>query len=177
MHVARYMIIIDYLLIGGYVPRQGHLGSINIYIVIFKWEKKSKKLAVKDFGKIVLKNQLGILLAVIVTSYFKILKMPTIFEIFVNIVIQKLLCTCYQRRSHKPLLHPWLEKLIPFLWWIPYVTLSTLINSTPVWWGLRKTYQHILYQTLQLLLIHCWLHWDQLFQHSSPWYPAGLRIP
>ena len=72
MHVARYLIIIDYLLIGGYVPRQGHLGSINIYIVIFNWEQNLKKLAVRDFGKIVLKNQLGILLAVIVTSYFKI---------------------------------------------------------------------------------------------------------
>ena len=51
MHVARYVIIIDYLLIGGYVPRQGHLGSINIYIVIFKWEQNLKKLAVRDFGK------------------------------------------------------------------------------------------------------------------------------
>ena len=76
--------------------------------------------------------------------------MPTIFE---NIVIQKLLCTCYQRRSHKTLATSLARKVNSFSL-MDTICYTKHSNKTVCLCG-EKTYQHTLYQTLQLLLIHC----------------------
>ena len=64
--------------------------DITICVVIFEWKIFESWLAVRFFGNNVLENKAGYSQLLLLLSYFKTLvsKMPTIFNIFVNVVIQ-----------------------------------------------------------------------------------------